>query len=157
MSRVAVVLLFSLIAGAAGAQDAAPPASPLPSVALPAALDRVLRDYERAWRSGNVDSLVHLFTEDGFVLQPGRPPARGRAALREVYTGQGGGDLRLRALEFAASGPVAYIIGAYRYGDTPADVGKFTLTLQRGGDGRWLIRSDMDNGDRPARRPPTPP
>lgn len=157
MQRVAVGLLFSLLASTAGAQDAMPAPSPLPSVVLPASLDRVLRDYERAWRSGNVDSLVLLFTEDGFVLQPGRPPARGRAALREVYTGQGGGDLRLRALEFAASGPVAYIIGAYRYGDTPADVGKFTLTLQRGGDGRWLIRSDMDNGDRPARRPPTPP
>ena len=28
-----------------------------------------------------------------------------------------------------------------------ADVGKFTLTLRKGSDGRWLIMSDMDNGN----------
>jgi len=26
--------------------------------------------------------------------------------------------------------------------------GKFTLTLRRGADGRWLIMSDMDNSNR---------
>jgi ketosteroid isomerase-like protein len=31
------------------------------------------------------------------------------------------------------------------------DVGKFTLTLRKGADGRWLIVSDMDNGNRPSR------
>ena len=31
------------------------------------------------------------------------------------------------------------------------DVGKFTLTLRKGADGRWLIFSDMDNGNRPSR------
>jgi len=27
------------------------------------------------------------------------------------------------------------------------DGGKFTLTLRKAGDGRWLIMSDMDNGN----------
>jgi ketosteroid isomerase-like protein len=27
-------------------------------------------------------------------------------------------------------------------------MGKFTLTLRKGTDGRWLIVSDMDNGNR---------
>jgi uncharacterized protein (TIGR02246 family) len=132
-------------------------AQSLPSVALPPALDRVLRDYERAWRAGNVDSLVALFTEDGFVLQPNRAPVRGREALRAVYAGQGGGPLKLRALAFATADTVGYIIGAYGYGDEAEDQGKFTLTLRRGADGRWLIASDMDNGSRPPRRPVTPP
>ena len=77
--------------------------------------------------------------------------ARGHAALTAVYTGQGGGPLKLRALAFAESGDVGYIIGAYGYGDAPADMGKFTLTLRKGAGGRWLIASDMDNGNRAPR------
>lgn len=123
----------------------------LPSVQLPAELDRVLRDYERAWRANDIAALVMLFTDDGFVLQPGRPPARGRAALERVYRGQGGGHLKLRALAFAQADTVAFIIGAYGYGDAPSDQGKFTLTLRREPRGRWLIASDMDNGNRPPR------
>src|SRR5688572_10747688 len=53
---------------------AAAPAPTLPSVALPAALDRVLRDYERAWRANDAPALAALFAEDGFVMQGGRPP-----------------------------------------------------------------------------------
>jgi ketosteroid isomerase-like protein len=128
----------------------------LPSITLPPAVDRVLRDYEREWRAGNAAALSALFAEDGFVLQGGRPPVRGRAAIQAAYAGQGGGTLRLRALAYAAADTVGYIIGAYGYGDTPGDVGKFTLTLRRGRNGRWLIFSDMDNPSRPPRRPGAP-
>ncbi len=151
---------FALLAGSLGAQTPqqapVPAADPLPSVTLPADLDRVLRDYERAWRANDIAALVALFTEDGFVLQPGRPPARGREALRNVYRGQAGGMLKLRALAYASAYSVGYIIGAYGYGDAPGDQGKFTLTLRRAGDGRWMIASDMDNGSQP-RRSPGPP
>lgn len=152
----AAILAFALtvLAAPAAAQTtaAAPPrAEPLPSVTLPPALDRVLRDYEKAWQGNDVPGLVALFTEDGFVMQPGRPPARGHAALTAVYTAQGGGPLKLRALAFAESGDVGYIIGAYGYGEAPADMGKFTLTLRKGAGGRWLIASDMDNGNRAPR------
>lgn len=156
-SVIGVLALGVLLASPARARAqaaAAPRATStdtLPSVPLPPALDRVLRDYERAWRTGDVTALVALFTDDGFVLQPGRPPARGRAALARVYQGQGGGALRLRALAFAQADTVGYIIGAYGYGNTPGDEGKFTLTLRRARDGRWLIASDMDNGSKPSR------
>ena len=46
---------------------------------------------------------------------------------------------------FAALG---VIIGAFARNEGEPDVGKFTLTLRRGDDGRWLIMSDMDNGNR---------
>lgn len=104
----------------------------LPSVELPPALARVLRDYASAWRAGDANPLVELFTEDGFVLQPGQPPVHGREALRSRYQGQGGGPLRLRALAFAVDGTVGCIIGAYGYGDAPGDMGKFTLTPRPG-------------------------
>lgn len=154
MHRLSVIpFALLLLAAPLQGQDAprAAAAEPLPSVTLPASLDRVLRDYEKAWRAGDVDALVALFTEDGFVMQPGRPPARGRAAMAAVYRGQGGGDLKLRALAFAEGDVVSYIIGAYGYGDAPGDMGKFTLTLRREPGGRWMIASDMDNGNRSPR------
>ena len=125
-----------------------PPANtpaPIPTVTLPPELDRVLHDYERAWRAGDAAALSALFAEDGFVLQGGRPPVRGRDAIRTAYTGQGGPGLRLRALAYSVADTVGYIIGAYGYGETPGDQGKFTLTLRRPRGGAWLIFSDMDN------------
>ncbi len=44
---------------------------------------------------------------------------------------------------------VGYIIGAYGYGNTPGDTGKFTLTLRRSPGGPWQIFSDMDNLNAP--------
>ena len=149
MALVALAVSALVIPLGAQTPQPAPAAAtdPLPSITLPATFDNVLRNYERAWRTNDIPALVTLFTEDGFVLQPGRAPARGHSALTNVYRGQAGGMLRLRALAYAAADSVGYIIGAYGYGDTPGDQGKFTLTLRRVG-GRWLIASDMDNGNR---------
>lgn len=158
MNRTLLIASTIVLASSSPAPAQDPRPTPLPSVTLPAELDRVLRDYERAWHASDVKVLVALFTEDGFVLQPGRQPARGHAALTQTYSGQTGGDLRLRALAFQASDSTGFIIGAYRYGDATDDAGKFTLTLRRdrGGGGKWLIVSDMDNGNAP-RRPAAPP
>ena len=142
----------SFVAPAARAQ-AIDSTAVLPSVVLPAELDRVLRDYERSWRAGDAAALAGLFADDGFVLQGGRPPVRGRAAIEAAYAGQGGEPLRLRALAYATSDSVGYIVGAYGYGSDTADMGKFTLTLRRSRGGRWLVFSDMDNTSLRQRRP----
>ena len=143
-----VALGLMLVAGPLPARNASKPAtgSELPDVALPPQLDRVLRDYERAWRAGDAAALASLFAEDGFVLQSNRSPIRGRPAIQAAYEAQGeGGPLRLRALAFATADTIGYIIGAYGYGNTPGDTGKFTLTLRRAPGEPWLIFSDMDN------------
>ena len=120
---------------------------PLPTVALPPELDRVLRDYERAWRARDAAGLAALFTDDGFVLSSGRPPVRGRSAVQERYTGSGG-PLHLRAVSYAVDDTVGYIIGTY--GGTAADLneGKFVLALRRRPGGPWRIAADMDNTNR---------
>jgi ketosteroid isomerase-like protein len=153
-SRTGFVVLL-LVAGIALAQTPAPAPSQEPSVKLPAELDRVLRDYEAAWRAKDAAGLAKLFTEDGFVLSGGRPPARGREAIQQRYTGAGG-PLALRAMAFATSGDVGYIIGAYSGTEGRPDEGKYTLTLRKGADGRWLIMSDMDNLNRPPRQAQAP-
>lgn len=146
MRRILAAALLALLAAVpAGAQDA--PAPEVPSVELPPELERVLRDYEEAWSARDAAALADLFAPDAFVMAPGHPPAHGRQAIREYYDGRGG-PLSLRAFAYAAEGSVGYILGGYSPAPELPDGGKFTLTLRRAPDGRWLIVSDMDNGNR---------
>jgi ketosteroid isomerase-like protein len=141
---VLVVVLGLGVPSAITAQDRA---APLASVELPPALERVLRDYERAWAAGDAAGLAALFTEDGFVLSNGSEPIRGRDAIRRSYA-NAGGPLKLRALGYATADTVGYIVDAYRYRDATEDTGTFVLALRRGSDGRWLIAADIDNAIR---------
>src|SRR5262245_18314553 len=146
---MAIILLaisiFNPVAGLLAPQQQTP--APLPSVELPPELARVLTDYESAWSKRDAAALSQLFAEDGFVLPSGRLPVRGRAAVEQYYTGQGG-PLSLRAFAYATDGKVGYIIGGFGGQKGGPDSGKFTLTLRKGPDKRWLIVSDMDNSNR---------
>jgi ketosteroid isomerase-like protein len=146
------VLLVTLGVTVAAAPPEPPAAPALPSAALPPELERVLRDYERAWAARDAAGLAALFAEDGFVLANHRPPARGTEAIRQAYAGAGG-PLALRALAHATQGDVGWIVGAFAREKGADDMGKFVLALRRGADGRWLIAADMDNANR---RPPPP-
>ena len=117
-----------------------------PSVTLPGALDRVLRDYEEGWRGRDSEKLASLFTIDGFILRPGHPPTQGRANIERAYRGVGG-PLSLRGLQYAISGDTGYIIGAYSRHPFLPDAGKFILALQKEATGKWMIAADMDNGN----------
>jgi ketosteroid isomerase-like protein len=117
------------------------------SITLPRELARVLTDYEAGWSAGDAAALARLFAEDGYVLPAGRGPVKGRAAIQKLYT-QPGSPLSLRAIAYAIHGDVGYIIGGYGAEQGRPDDGKFTLTLRKSGDGRWLIVSDMDNSNR---------
>ena len=128
------------------AQEALREVDVQPTVALPSELARVLTDYERQWTHGDSVALAGLFTEDGIVLSPGNQMVRGRAAIERFYRGPGS-PLSLRAVAFAADGRVGYIIGGFSRHATAPEIGKFTLTLRRDANGRWLIQSDMDNGN----------
>lgn len=152
-SAAVLAILVSAAPEAVRAQDTQP--APLPSVELPAEIERVLRDYERGWRAGDEAALAALFAEDGFILQNGRPPVRGRANIQQAYAGSSG-PLRLRALEYAADSSVGWIVGAFGYGEGDADMGKFVLALRRGADGRWMIAADIDNSSQMPRRPTQP-
>jgi len=118
-----------------------------PSVTLPPELARVLTDYENAWKAGNAAALASLFAEDGYVLSSGRGPTKGRAAIEKLYT-HPGAPLSLRAISYATQDDVGYILGGYTTETGKPDDGKFTLTLHKNSDGRWLIVSDMDNSNR---------
>lgn len=148
-----VVALTVVITGAQASTQTpqAPPDTPMPAVvSLPPAFDRVLRDYEAAWRDGDGPRLAALFTADGFAMQSSSPIRRGHAAIAAGLT-KPGGTLQLTAFAYSSSGNVGYIVGGYRYPTTVGASGRFVLALQNGPDGRWLIAADLDNsGPRPA-------
>ncbi len=146
LTTLVMALAPAVAAPQAVATSPTPAPSSLPSVVLPPALARVLTDYEVAWQNKDAAALAALFAEDGFVLSSGSPPVRGRAAIERHYAGAGG-PLALRALAYATEGSIGYIIGGFSRARGEPDTGKFTLTIVKGRDGRWLIQSDMDNGN----------
>jgi ketosteroid isomerase-like protein len=156
------VLLFplfsALLSALAVAQSPAPSTAPAPiasapSVELPADLARVLRDYEQAWTAADSEALARLFTTDGYALPSGQPPAAGASAIRQAYKKNAGSPLVLRALHYAQSGDMAYIIGGFGWEAGKPDFGKFVLVLRKDKDGRWLIAADMDNANAPPPKP----
>jgi ketosteroid isomerase-like protein len=144
--RGACVLAAAFPATLSGGQEPLREESALPTVALPPELARVLTDYEKLWTHRDSAALAALFTEDGIVLSPENPMVLGRSAIERFYRGPGS-PLSLRAVAFAMEGSVGYIIGGFSPQASAVDVGKFTLTLRRNATGRWLIQSDMDNGN----------
>jgi hypothetical protein len=152
MRRTLTLWLLALTLPLLGARAQSTDPLGLDPVTLPPALDRVLRDYETAWKSGDGTRLASLFTEDGFVLNNGSLPVKGRSKIAQMLT-QPGGDLQLRAFAYGTSDSVGYIIGGYRYPQTVGPGGKYILTLRRGAEGRWLIAADMENAGSSPRRP----
>ena len=146
MRKAILSMIVVVAAQVSPARAQNPPADPLgqPPVTLPPQLDRVLRDYEAAWKAGDGQRLAALFTEDGFNLSSGQLPIRGRPGIANWHT-KPGGELQLRAFAWATSDSLGYIVGGYNYAGNTGRGGKYLLALRKGPDGRWLIAADMDN------------
>jgi uncharacterized protein (TIGR02246 family) len=156
MPTMKTLLIAPLLAAAIAAFPAF--AQTLPSVALPPDMDRVLKDYEKAWSANDAPALAGLFPPNGMALPSGQLPARGAEAIRKAYSHGGAMPTTLRAIDYAVSGDMAYIVGGYSPVGAHTDMGKFVLVLRRV-DGRWLIAADIENANmqmRPMPRPPKP-
>jgi ketosteroid isomerase-like protein len=123
------------------------------TVSLPAEVDRVLKDYEKAWIAKDTGALAKLFTSDGMALPSGQMPAQGEESIRKAYSQSVGSPLNLRPIAYSASGELAYVIGGWGGASDKPEFGKFVLVLRRV-NGRWLIVADMDNSNMPRRAPP---
>ena len=143
------LLVSMLVLGSPAAASAQGQAAPtqLPSVTLPPELDRVLRDYEAAWRASDANGLAQLFADGRVVMTNSGRAVMGREGVRQVYS-RGGGPLNLRAMAYAADDTVAHIIGAYAVRPGGEDSGTFVLALVRPRGGKWLITADMDRAHR---------
>jgi len=123
------------------------------TVTVPAEVDRLLKDYEKAWIAKDTGALAKLFTADGMALPSGQMPAQGEESIRKAYSPSVGAPLNLRPVAYHASGELAYVIGGWGGASDKPEFGKFVLVLRKV-DGRWLIAADMDNSNMPRRAPP---
>ncbi len=123
---------------------------PLPSVELPADIDRMIREWERFVKSADAPALAALFTEDGLMSQPSGW-ARGRQAIRAAAGNQPPADLRVRVHQVAAEDSVATVSGSLSDGlASPArDVANVTFILRRERGGDWRIANFLRQ-NRPA-------
>ena len=140
----AAAIAFTACGPEAPAGESQPP---LPAVALPAEVERVLRDYEAAYGRRDPATLAELFVEDGFLLQPGRPPVRGRGAVESALAGEGG-SLTLVPVAYAVGDSVGYIVGTFGAEQFANAGGKFVLALRRDRSGEWRIAADIANPNR---------
>ena len=92
VSRVVVLAGFGLTATLVAQKPVA-----IAPVSLPPELNRVLRDYEKAWQAKDGKALALLFADDGLVLSSGRPLVQGREAIERQYSAMAGGELHLQA------------------------------------------------------------
>jgi ketosteroid isomerase-like protein len=157
MMRLRLLALAATLAAALAspvhAQPGAAAPLPTPEIALPTEIDRVLRDFERAWAAEDEAGIAALFTEDGYVgtfwgWAVGRDTVRAmhRLAMEQI---------RIRAHAFAAGDSVGYVIGSFRFDESGRDTGNIIFLLRRAPDGRWMIAGTL-SGDRNADPPPPP-
>ncbi len=52
---------------------------------MQAAIDRLNREYCRAYNAGELDKVLDFFADDAITLSPDQAPVRGREALRRYY------------------------------------------------------------------------
>ena len=154
--KTTVLVTTSLCAVIAYAQRAS---STLDTIADQAALRAADDSFERAYHSGDLETVVALYAQDAVLLPDGAPAVRGREAIREYYRpavaaerkagGSKPGILSDRAV--GVSGDIGWssgentIVGA---GGAIAWRGKF-LSVSRKVDGRWLYIRDTWNSDAP--------
>jgi ketosteroid isomerase-like protein len=123
--------------------------------------EATLRKMDAAWaQTKSVDGWLAYYAEDAVVLPPNDKVANGREAARKTVSDLLGlPGLQLTwvdtHVQVAASGDMAYIVGAYTMsfenaGKRIADVGKTLEIWKRGSDGTWKCVVDTWNSDLPA-------
>lgn len=147
-------LLFALLLAVAACQTpepAEPTATPVTTVADPAAdrtaLQEITATYQTAIRAGDHATIAALHTDDAVIHPANRPAERGRAALDAYFeaTDSEPEDLTFttETLEIAESGDLAYEVGTTT---GPGMAGKYLTVFRRTPDG-WRIVADSWSDD----------
>ena len=151
-SLLAATALAAIGAGGAMAQGAADPAQ----------LVAVMERYAAALRSGNVDALVGLYTDNGVFMRENMPAAVGREALRVAYKEVFAAlkvDLSFSIQETEVMGDMAWLRstskGRVKVLSSGAEtVNSFDeLVVFRRDQAGWKIRSYMYGSNQPGPQP----
>ena len=139
-------------------------AAPMPADtgADEAALKAATNTWLDAYNAGDVEKIVALYTDDGVLMPPHAPVAKGKSAIRAFITADTAGAKEAGA-KLVNGGSAVGVIG-----DTGWEAGSYTVTaggatvdsgsymsVSRKVNGRWLYIRDTYNSGRPL--PPAAP
>lgn len=132
-----------------------------PSNDAEAVLRRGAGEFATAATNGNVDRMVSIYADDAVLMPPNAPPFRGRAAIRQYWSGllaMGKIDANVATDTVTQSGDLAVETGHYAMTILPPnapapvkDSGKYIITWRRM-NGEWRAVYDIFNSDLPAAR-----
>lgn len=127
-----------------------------PALATPAdeaAIRAHGREWVRAFKAGDIEALMRLYTPDAEVALHGKPKLKGIAAIRGYFTpllkSPPKADFLLAEESLVVSGDQAFFLSKYWFtlhtpkGDIP-DAGRSLIVYQKGKDGVWRLRVDID-------------
>ena len=109
--------------------------------------------WEAALNSGDMETLVAMYTGDARIMPPNAVLGQGHSAVRESFQGMMDAGLKgdLETVEAFVAGDLGYRLGTYALiasdGST-IDRGKYIETWSKA-DGSWKISNDIWNSDMP--------
>lgn len=122
------------------------------------AIDAVNVRFTSAFKHGDADSIIALYTNDAVQLNPNFPAWEGSAAIKQAFAGFFNAmtisDASFTTHDIVIAGNKAIERGSYALRLKPknggaeiADRGKYVTTWERQPDGSWKIIRDISNTD----------
>jgi uncharacterized protein (TIGR02246 family) len=112
-------------------------------------------EYAAAWRAGDMERWIALWTDDGIQMPPGAPRNVGKEQIRTANQpgmDQNDYEMTINPDQVQVLGDRAYSHGTYTCemtpkagGETKSYSGKFLDILEKQADGSWKIAIDCHN------------
>jgi uncharacterized protein (TIGR02246 family) len=122
-----------------------------------ASVNEIWNRYSSAYNSGDIDSWIALWADNGIQMPPGSPPVLGKEKIRErnkAVLDRFIFDLSITNGETGVANDWAFARGTYKATLTPRVGGerthvdgKYLTIFQRQNDGSWKIYRDIFNSN----------
>lgn len=119
----------------------------------------------RAFKAGDIEGLMRLYTPDAEVALHGQPKLKGVAAIRGYFAPRlqtpPEADFLLKEESLEVHGRLAIFMSRYWFtlrdhGQAIEDAGRSLIVYRKGADSRWRIRVDIDQASPDVAFPPPP-
>jgi uncharacterized protein (TIGR02246 family) len=119
----------------------------------------------RAFKAGDIEALMRLYTPDAEVALHGQPKLKGIDAIRGYFTPRlktpPDADFLLKEESLEVHGNLAIFLSRYWFtlrtgGKAVEDAGRSLIVYRKGTDGKWRIRVDIDQASPDVTFPPPP-
>jgi ketosteroid isomerase-like protein len=103
--------------------------------------------FQRAMQMGDADACIALCAENAILMPPEEPPVKGRAAIRNHFSGLGAdASVQGNVVELSISGELAYQHSRVSWrGDEGSRYTDSLDVLQKQDDGSWLLLASAWN------------